>query len=45
MENFTGEGLLMVVSIIAFAILLGAVLLYTPQLIDIIIQSLEAGVA
>lgn len=44
MENFTGEGLLMVVSIITFLLVLGFVILYIPQMVDIIIRSLEAGV-
>lgn len=44
MENFTSEGLLILLSILGFSLVFGLVFTMVPNLVDAVIQSLEVGV-
>lgn len=44
MENFTSEGLLVLLSILGFSLVFGLVFTLIPNLVDLVIQSLEVGV-
>lgn len=44
MENFTSEGLLILLSILGFSLVMGAVFTLVPSFVDLVIQSLETGV-
>lgn len=44
MENFTSEGLLVLLSILGFSLVFGLVFTLVPNLVDLVIQSLEVGV-
>lgn len=44
MENFTSEGLLVLLSILGFSLVFGLVFTFLPNLVDLVIQSLEVGV-
>lgn len=44
MENFTSEGLLVLLSILGFSLVFGLVFTLIPNLVDLVIKSLEVGV-